>query len=134
MDDIQPEAMYPNEEELKPENSYESKDLSMEAKNQKSFRCYICGKIFTEENVCKEHINICIQEGHKDYKCDHCGKLFFLESSLKKHIHAAHDTHKDYKCDFCEKTFGFWHTLQKHTNNINSVPKICEKTSDNINT
>ena len=151
MDDDESEAIYLNEEEeLKTQNSYgtkkESEVSSMEAKNQNSFKCYICGKLFTEENTCKEHINICIQEGHKDYKCDLCGKLFFLESSVKKHIHAAHERGKDYKCarnvpgkcDICGKLLSSKRNLYNHIHTIHEGHKdfqciSCEKSFTSAN-
>ena len=108
------------------DSSVKSEDLSVEeSKNQKTFKCFICGKIFTIESACKEHINICIQEGRKDYKCEKCGKLFFLELNFKKHIqfahggkgyrkHVKHGHQVHHHCESCGKTFDKKTQLESH--------------------
>ena len=146
MDDDQSEGIYIKDEGLESQNPHrtktESEDSSVESehssvkesKNQKTFKCFICGKIFTVESACKEHINICIQEGRKDYKCDKCGKLFFLELNFKKHIQFAHGS-KEYKkclgkvhCESCGKTFEKKYLLKRHLRTEHEFNcKFCHK-------
>ena len=50
----------------------------------KKFKCYSCGKSFTQAGNLRVHIKT-VHEGHSNFECDSCDK-----------------GHKDHKCDSCE--------------------------------
>ena len=62
---------------------------------RKDFKCYECGKTFTQPIGLSRHIKL-IHEGQKVYVCHLCSKFFTRASSLKSHIKAIHERRKDY--------------------------------------
>ena len=59
-------------------------------RENKTFRCEVCGKIFTREKTMAEHINS-IHEGKKPFKCDICDYSSSLKQQIKKHVAKKHE-------------------------------------------
>ena len=58
-------------------------------RENKTFRCEVCGKIFTREKTMAEHINS-IHEGKKPFKCDICDHSFSRKDKMKLHVTSVH--------------------------------------------
>ena len=74
--------------------------------------CEICGKILSNANACRIHI----QTVHEKIKktCDICGKEFATTSAISVHKRAVHQKLKPHQCDQCEKAFSNPQLLKKH--------------------
>lgn len=83
-------------------------------KNEASFKCDFCGKLFTRNWYLKQHIKL--HSNQKPFSCNHCDKRFLNSSNLKQHL----KTHSvEYRCCLCDKTYISIESLklhaQKHT-------------------
>ncbi|KAH9496774.1 hypothetical protein Btru_009391 [Bulinus truncatus] len=78
---------------------------------EKTYKCLECGKEFIEKFVLNRH-----EKTHskvKPHKCEVCGKNFLEKSKLIRHK-KIHDNIRPYKCDDCGKAFIEKHRLVNH--------------------
>jgi KRAB domain-containing zinc finger protein len=69
---------------------------------EKSFRCNICEKRFSQFGNLKRHF--LTHTGNKPFKCDICGKFFSRSAHVKDHI-LTHTGIGAFKCDSCDRAF-----------------------------
>ncbi|XP_047184831.1 zinc finger protein 37-like [Scophthalmus maximus] len=78
---------------------------------EKSFKCDICGKVFTTKPGLHNHMKI--HTGEKPYLCKMCGKRFNNLSNMKRHM-KTHTGEKPYSCSICGKRFSAFSDTKKH--------------------
>lgn len=57
-------------------------------KNDKHFRCNLCGKICTSSSDIRKHMRV--HSGEKPYECMECGRRFSQNSNVRKHWKIMH--------------------------------------------
>lgn len=78
-------------------------------RNDASFKCDFCGKLFTRNWYLKQHIKL--HSNEKPFSCNHCDKRFLNSSNLKQHL----KTHSvEYRCCLCDKTYISIESLRLH--------------------
>ena len=53
-------------------------------------------------------------EQRKTFKCELCGKIFTIKKRLDTHIYAVHEGKKPFKCDICDYTCSQKSNMKKH--------------------
>ncbi|XP_075338703.1 uncharacterized protein LOC142398547 [Odontesthes bonariensis] len=76
--------------------------LSNAISGEKSGKCDVCGKVFRDKYVIKEHLKI--HTGVKPYACKTCGKCFTRKSNLLPHMR-IHTGEKLFSCETCGRSF-----------------------------
>ncbi|KAM4552716.1 uncharacterized protein PAE49_016103 [Odontesthes bonariensis] len=76
--------------------------LSNAKSGEKSGKCDVCGKVFRDKYVMKEHLKI--HTGVKPYACETCGKCFTRKSNLLPHMR-IHTGEKLFSCETCGRSF-----------------------------
>ena len=104
---------------LLPKRTAESSFVHHADVGGKRFKCHVCGKSFTQNNILKTHSKI--HTGEKAFKCEICGKSFTRNSSLRRHSQ-IHTGDKPFRCHVCGKSFA-----QNSDLTIHSQIHICEK-------
>ncbi|GIY82731.1 hypothetical protein CDAR_581131 [Caerostris darwini] len=76
----------------------------------KLWKCYVCGRIFTNLEQLKEH---CPHQ-HPDlpYVCDLCGRAQYL-SEFKRRL-LVHTGERHHVCQHCREAFGRKDNLNRH--------------------
>ncbi|KAJ8668221.1 hypothetical protein QAD02_009884 [Eretmocerus hayati] len=108
----------------------DSDDVVVE-KNSRNYTCFVCDKVFVDEEQMKDHLQMHCEEATDDinekggFQCAFCGEKFQSEESLESHVskHLNEDgdekiklminleTQRDrrrktyFKCDQCDETF-----------------------------
>jgi DNA-directed RNA polymerase subunit RPC12/RpoP len=82
---------------------------------EKPFVCLECGQRFSESGNLNKHKRR--HTGERPYKCEECGKSFALNNSLKKHTY-THTGEKPFLCDECGKTFSQSGHLLRHKRSV----------------
>ncbi|RVE50373.1 hypothetical protein evm_005039 [Chilo suppressalis] len=95
---------------------------------EKPYKCNVCDKRFTESGDVSKHQRI--HTGEKPYKCNVCDKRFTASGDLSKH-QRIHTGEKPYKCNVCDKRFtenSNLHSHQRiHTGEKPYKCNICDK-------
>lgn len=93
-------------------------------KQQKSFECGECGKVFNAHYNLTRHMPV--HTGARPFVCKVCGKGFRQASTLCRHK-IIHTAEKPHKCHTCGKAFNRSSTLNTHTRiHAGYKPFICE--------
>lgn len=96
----------------------------METKQQKTFVCPECGKMFNAHYNLTRHMPV--HTGARPFICKVCGKGFRQASTLCRHK-IIHTNDKPHKCQECGKAFNRSSTLNTHLRiHANFKPYICE--------
>jgi KRAB domain-containing zinc finger protein len=53
-------------------------------------------------------------EAEKSFKCDICGHLFSKKSVMNKHVTSEHEAEKPFKCDICDHIYSQKSVMNKH--------------------
>lgn len=82
-------------------------------KVKSSLQCKICMKSFRSNRTLKQHLRLHMA---KSYKCSVCGKIFTMKTSYQRHIlsHNMQNTDKLFECGICVKTFTDLYSWKKH--------------------
>ncbi|XP_070503131.1 zinc finger protein 260-like [Chironomus tepperi] len=117
-------ALYVNEKSLK---LHERRN----ACQQKSYQCSQCPKVFTDQQLFREHTETHPQDSNqppeevtspkvdadpaKKFQCDYenCGKSFKMLSTLKDHLR-THSNEKPFICNICGRGFSQNTNLKQH--------------------
>ncbi|KJH52917.1 zinc finger, C2H2 type [Dictyocaulus viviparus] len=113
------------------------RQIAMENNSLQVFCCFVCSKVFTEEEVMRQHVSEKHLAFKKEYshKCSKCYRRFHTweEISLKIHMSKVHQLSidgkrisKNYRCE-CGKTFGLQEELKRHRYYCGAKDKIAEK-------
>ncbi|KAM6279033.1 zinc finger protein PLAGL1 isoform 2-T2 [Porphyrio hochstetteri] len=106
-----------------------------EVKQQDSYPCRLCGKIF--ESIDKLTVHTYAHKGERPYKCSQhgCTKAFISKYKLLRHS-ATHSPQKSHQCGYCEKTFHRKDHLKNHlqTHDPNKMAFKCEECGKKYNT
>ncbi|XP_005097051.1 zinc finger protein 658B [Aplysia californica] len=88
------------------------------AREEGSFPCEYCGKVFRFRDKLQCHVGK--HTGEKSYKCEICHKTFCYSSSLSFHKRKHRETKVKEKpkvrvtCEYCHKVFSSKHVLASH--------------------
>lgn len=94
------------------------------SKNQKTFSCPECGKLFNAHYNLTRHMPV--HTGARPFICKVCGKGFRQASTLCRHK-IIHTSEKPHKCNTCGKAFNRSSTLNTHMRiHLNYKPYTCE--------
>lgn len=94
--------------------SYKTLNVHMRMHMAKSYKCAVCGKIFTIKKSYERHI-----EGHKRqnlgklFECGICDKSFACLNAWKRH-REIHLEVRNYSCELCGKAFVEKYSLRVH--------------------
>ncbi|KAK3102159.1 hypothetical protein FSP39_009233 [Pinctada imbricata] len=93
-------------------------------KNQKTFTCPECGKVFNAHYNLTRHMPV--HTGARPFICKICGKGFRQASTLCRHK-IIHTSEKPHKCATCGKAFNRSSTLNTHMRiHLGYKPFVCE--------
>ncbi|KAJ1361813.1 hypothetical protein KIN20_021161 [Parelaphostrongylus tenuis] len=99
------------ERELKRQAAIKNKKLQL-------FCCYVCNRVFSEEDAMKKHLLDKHIGYEKEYilKCDQCYRRFKLKQHLRRH----EETHKNtsYACPHCKREFRKEISLEIHLSKV----------------
>ena len=114
-----------NYEKPKTESTAEGLKLKKPvSKNQKTFTCPECGKIFNAHYNLTRHMPV--HTGARPFICKICGKGFRQASTLCRHK-IIHTSEKPHKCNTCGKAFNRSSTLNTHMRiHLGYKPFVCE--------
>lgn len=119
-----PNNMSPNMAEATLSKSNCQNGSSNQTKQQKSFECGECGKVFNAHYNLTRHMPV--HTGARPFICKICGKGFRQASTLCRHK-IIHTTEKPHKCHTCGKAFNRSSTLNTHTRiHAGYKPFVCE--------
>ncbi|CAM1327113.1 FEZF2 (predicted) [Pycnogonum litorale] len=95
-----------------------------ESKNNKTFVCPECGKVFNAHYNLTRHMPV--HTGARPFICKVCGKGFRQASTLCRHK-IIHTSDKPHKCKTCGKAFNRSSTLNTHLRiHAGYKPFVCE--------
>ena len=83
------------------------------------FKCFDCGKVFSDKKLCQNHSYKCSGK----FRCDHCKAKFFSIDPLLEHVKQCRPLPS---CQKCQTSFLTKEMLHKHMNDCCPVP-VCEK-------
>ena len=105
-------------------SSEELKSKKPGNKNQKTFTCPECGKVFNAHYNLTRHMPV--HTGARPFICKVCGKGFRQASTLCRHK-IIHTSDKPHKCNTCGKAFNRSSTLNTHMRiHQGYKPYVCE--------
>lgn len=79
--------------------------------NVKSFKCEICGKLFTRKNSKTKHVNINTCE--KVFPCKLCERYFMRKGKMNLHTR-LHIVEKPFECNICHKCYSWRDAMNVH--------------------
>ncbi|XP_069671103.1 zinc finger protein 570-like [Periplaneta americana] len=80
-------------------------------RDEKKFKCDVCGKCFSWSAHLKSHYRV--HTGEKPFQCSECGKCFSQLGYMQVHIR-VHTGEKPFKCNFCGSYFSVLRVLKQH--------------------
>lgn len=122
--------------------------------NSSVFKCYLCSEVLSSLSKMQSHLSIHYQKQNISYQCCFCDKIFREKLQMQEHMRGAHssdimglnqtkdsittllngeesDSDGSFSCSFCFKHFDSMISLHKHTRlhtwNRNYCCKICGK-------
>ncbi|XP_036943877.1 zinc finger protein 585B-like [Acanthopagrus latus] len=95
-------------------------------KENKSFRCEICGRGFKQRLPWQRHLRI--HTLGRTYACKACGKSFTKSFNLKVHMR-IHTGEKPYSCEICGEDFRYGSALKVHMRVHTELPQqhVCKE-------
>lgn len=97
------------------------RQLAIENRNLQLFCCFVCSKVFTEEENMRQHVSEKHLAFKKEYtlKCSKCYRRFKFGHHLRRH----EDTHKHitFMCLHCNREFREEISLQIHLSKVHNV-------------
>ena len=102
--------------EIKPLQCYEKSQKQLVAheaipRNENTFQCNVCKKIFAHKQYLKKHEVIHSKE--KPFQCKNCLKYFTQYQNLKRH-EIIHTGEVPFQCKICKKRFNLKGNLKVH--------------------
>lgn len=100
-----------------------SAEKSCYCKNEKSFECDICHKLFLHKDNLKRHL--LEHDPKKTFTCHICSKIFKMKASFIRHLN---NHKKTYNCNQCKKKFSEINRLKLHTQrkHLFTAPHKCD--------
>ncbi|XP_069673173.1 zinc finger protein 454-like isoform X2 [Periplaneta americana] len=91
---------------------------------EKPYKCHVCERVFRQSRKLREHVRIHTRENL--FKCDVCGKEFINSYHLKRHV-SIHTGAKVYKCEVCGKGFTCFYRFENHLRvHTGEKPFVCD--------
>ncbi|XP_012945157.1 zinc finger protein 585A [Aplysia californica] len=96
----------------------DKKKTVKKTREEGSFPCELCGKVFRFKNRLQYHVGL--HTGEKSYECEICHKTFCYSSSLSYHKRKHRETKVREKekvrmtCEYCHKVFSSKQVLDSH--------------------
>ncbi|XP_033496371.1 zinc finger protein 1035 [Epinephelus lanceolatus] len=91
-----------------------------EHRNEKPFKCKLCGKVFARRRYLREHERRHRQKNttqlaENKFKCTQCNAELNTANDLSLHmrLHAENEV-GEFRCDMCYKSFNQWSRLKQH--------------------
>ncbi|XP_071442228.1 zinc finger protein 271-like [Hetaerina americana] len=78
---------------------------------EKSHKCAICSRAFSDKSNLKRHM--LLHTGEWLHKCKICSKGFHQKGHLDQHM-LTHTGEKPHKCEICSKSFALKQTMMRH--------------------
>ena len=100
-------------------------------RNEKSYKCHICPKMYARQQTLKDHIKDNHEPHFKGHTCDKCEFVGKSKSSIIYHVQMSHSNLKKFVCQTCDMSYPNRVSLLCH---INSVHKGVRHTCDICNT
>ncbi|KAK6024977.1 zinc finger, C2H2 type [Ostertagia ostertagi] len=94
------------------------RELAMANKNTTLFCCFVCSKVFLDEEEMRKHISqkhLAVKKEYK-YKCPLCYRVFSKQHYLRRHS----ETHKEaaVSCSICKQSFRETVSLKIHMSKV----------------
>ncbi|KAM4549538.1 uncharacterized protein V3H82_018789 [Fundulus diaphanus] len=100
-------------------DSADSLAAHLQAHQQNTKTCAVCGKTFS--SIRAQELHFRIHTGEKPHACPECGKRFRQKSNLMSHM-LVHAAEKPFKCKQCPRAFCHVTSLERHMEEHNQEP------------
>ena len=113
MSEILPDTKDPEPDyaDINDNNDKENEENAFCQKENKSYACNTCDKVFSSLQTLKTHTKM--HMGKKEFNCELCGWSTLTRSSLRRHA-SMHNVGKKYSCSECSAKFRLEIHLKKH--------------------
>ncbi|KAL4714839.1 hypothetical protein ACJJTC_002698 [Scirpophaga incertulas] len=121
---------------------------SLHDKDDKSWVCEVCGKVFIHRGSLTSHVrshlpprfgcdqcdyktwnkydlnkHILIHKGEKLYQCQYCSQSYYTSSNMTSHIRRSHEGQRPFACHLCDRRFFDRTKYNRHIDSHNNVKR-----------